>query len=260
MPAPALDNGTESDSDDDVDELDYVEDRAELQKLIGLEMGFAKKRGDVRQYLAYTAIARHHDFITDPETRERAAHSPSDPQAGPACAPSATASCHCVNQRAPPTPFRHAARDRIASSRAVAEVLYHKPNARAKNRKLTFKYRAEKIRSDLKYFAVHRTLPPDKRGFGTSNPSRIHRADFQSRCRRVISALEKVCENKEWSARDFRSALMKDMRDDGSLPEGRGISTKTICYYLRYLGMQLVEPKKGVYKDGTDPLPHPLSL
>jgi hypothetical protein len=42
MLVPALDNGTGSDSDDDVGELDCIEDRAELQELIGREMGFAR--------------------------------------------------------------------------------------------------------------------------------------------------------------------------------------------------------------------------
>lgn len=153
-----------------------------------------------------------------------------------------------------------AARDCIAASKAVAEVLYYKPSNRKKNRKTTFKYRAEKIRADLKYFAVHRTLPVDKRGCGTSNPSRIHSPEFQDRCRRVISRLAKTQGSKEWSARDFRSALMKDMREDGSLPEGRGISTKTICYFLRYLDMELVEPKKGIYKDGVTPSDPPPAL
>jgi hypothetical protein len=85
------------------------------------------------------------------------------------CAPSATVSCHCANQRAPPTPVRHAARDRTAASRTVAEVLYHKPNAREKNRDVTLKYRLEKIRSDPKYFAVHleRTTIPDCRHGGS---------------------------------------------------------------------------------------------
>jgi len=259
-PAPAVEDGTTSDSDDDDRELNYVEDRTELQRLIGQEMEHARKREDVQQLLAFTAIARYHDFITDPDNRESAAPSPGPQAARPACATSCVLCppASRVNQRCAPAPPA-TARDRIAASRAVAEVLYYKPSNRKKNRETTFKYRAEKIRADLKYFAVHRTLPDDKRGCGTSNPSRIHDVDFQGRCRRVISGLAKLHENSEWSARDFRSAIMKDMREDGTLPEGRGISTKTICFFLRYLDMELVEPKKGIYKDGTAPLRPPLS-
>jgi hypothetical protein len=46
---------------------------------------------------------------------------------------------------------------------------------------------------------------------------------------------------------------MKDMREDGTLPQDKGISTKTVCFFLRYLDMELVEPKKGIYKDGLYP-------
>ena len=52
--------------------------------------------------------------------------------------------------------------------------------------------------------------------------------------------------NREWSARDFRLALMKDMWQDGELPEDRGISTKTVCFYLYRLGIELIQPKKGI--------------
>jgi hypothetical protein len=145
------------------------------------------------------------------------------------------------------------ARERGEASRWTAENLYFKPENQKKNRTTTFKYRAEKIRSDLKYFRLGRTLRPDNRGRGTSNPSQIFDVAFQGRCRRVITALEKLHESKEWSARDFRSALMKDMREDGTLAQDKGISTKTVCFFLRYLDMELVEPKKGIYKDGLYP-------
>eukprot|EP00037_Helgoeca_nana_P006262 m.57868 g.57868 ORF g.57868 m.57868 type:complete len:53 (-) comp17144_c0_seq2:212-370(-) len=36
-------------------------------------MGYAKKRGDLREHLGFKAIARYHAYITDPTNREHRA-------------------------------------------------------------------------------------------------------------------------------------------------------------------------------------------
>ena len=85
---PALVAVDENDSDDEERrELDYHEDSALLQELIGREITYAKNRGDVPQHLGYTAIARYHAFITDPYKRKCAALSLAPTQAArSACA------------------------------------------------------------------------------------------------------------------------------------------------------------------------------
>lgn len=220
-PTPAVnDTDSEDDSlDADVAVLDIHRDRVKIQQQLADEVKYATSRKDVAHLVALKAVAAYHCMITDPNRTQTT---------------------------------------RLEASIAVARIMYHTskrptvtvPTAsHAVNR--NHEYRGRQIRRHLLYFAQHGTLPTDRRGTGVSNPTRIHDVDFQQRCRRVISDL-KMGRNKEWSAVDFRAALMKDMREDGTLDEGASISTKTVCYFLRYLGMDLVESKKGLYKDGHE--------
>jgi hypothetical protein len=57
--AAVIDTVDSGDDDDDVRELDEFEDRELIQELLGREMGYAKKRGDLREHLGFKAIARY---------------------------------------------------------------------------------------------------------------------------------------------------------------------------------------------------------
>ena len=190
----------------------YEQDKSEIQRLLSEGSTAAKKRGDCSMFRDFTAVAAYHSLITG-ESRK----------------------------------------PRMQASVAVASIMYHRGEKETTRQQATYKYKAEKIRSNLLYFVRHRCLPADTRGKGVSNVSRIHDAEFRATCRSVIAGLETDLHSKEWSARDFRLALIKRLTEDGTLSaNGRGISTATVCFYLRYLGMVLVEPKKGIYKDGHE--------
>ena len=97
--------------------------------------------------------------------------------------------------------------ERAKASQAVASVLHHRKGSAYDGTAMTCKYRAERIRSDLNYFAVHRSLLQDRRGMHVSNPSRIFDEGFQAKCRHVIKSIENGG-SKEWSAREFHTALL----------------------------------------------------
>jgi hypothetical protein len=69
-PAAGIDPVDSGDDDDGVRELFEVEDRDLIQELLGDEMRFAKSRGATREYIAYLAIARYHEFISNPTESE----------------------------------------------------------------------------------------------------------------------------------------------------------------------------------------------
>lgn len=212
----------ESDDEEENDEtsartLHYAKDRAEIAKLLGEGIAAAKKRGDCSMHLALTAVSSYHNLIS-----------------GESPKPRMQASYHVAS-------ILYSSEHRTTlGGAAKGAAKFEKP----------FKYRSEKIRSNFSYFCKHRCLPLDRRGNGVSNPSRIHDAGFAETCRGVIAALQ--LKSKEWSARDFRIALIAKLRADGTLSANQGVSTKAVCFYLRYLDMVLVEPKKGIYKDGHE--------
>ena len=130
----------------------------------------------------------------------------------------------------------------------VASIMYYKEKGKGKGKQPTptkYVYRGRKIRKWLKYFSKHRSLPTDRRGQHRSNASRIFDEGFQAKCRAVIADLP-----SEWSARDFRQNLLDKLHTDGTLPATHGISGETISFHLRFLGMELIKPAKGIYKDG----------
>lgn len=139
---------------------------------------------------------------------------------------------------------------RLTASRVVASVLYYSSKSHG-GKERTCKCRAEKIRRDLKHFLRHKSLPQDRRGLGRQNPSRIFDPAFEAMCRSVI-ANDQSEWGKDWSAAQFRDALMREMHADGSLEQGKTISKKAACFYLRYMGMTLICTKKGIYKDGHE--------
>ena len=131
---------------------------------------------------------------------------------------------------------------RLPASVAVASILYYDGTSK---RTQPFKYRAERIRANLKYFARNRALPPDKRRKGPSNPSRIFEVAFQAKCRVVIVGLEARLKSKEWSAQQFHAALVDHLRSDGTLGPSESVSPMTACFYLRYNGHGARVPEEG---------------
>jgi hypothetical protein len=63
----------------------------------------------------------------------------------------------------------------------------------------------------------------------------------------VISAMPNA-----WSARTFRDKVSNTLFTEGLIVEGCKIGRSTATYYLDELGMELVCPKKGIYKDGHE--------
>ncbi len=56
-----------------------------------------------------------------------------------------------------------------------------------------------------------------------------------------------------WRARTFRDKISAKLFASGYLKkEGKKIGWCTTTYYLREIGMVLVHPKKGIYKDGHE--------
>jgi hypothetical protein len=66
-------------------------------------------------------------------------------------------------------------------------------------------------------------------------------------CFEVIAQL-----GKNWSARTFRDRISVKLYESGFLKLGTKIGRSTATYYLRSIGMVLVHPKKGIYKDGHE--------
>ncbi len=55
-----------------------------------------------------------------------------------------------------------------------------------------------------------------------------------------------------WSARTFRDRISVKLYESGYLKPGTKIGRATATYFLRTIGMVLVHPKKGIYKDGHE--------
>jgi hypothetical protein len=97
-----------------------------------------------------------------------------------------------------------------------------------------------------RYFAVTGTLLPERRGRG-KGLSHIRDPLVRLWCYELIGRLGKV-----WSARTFRDEISIKLYAEGILKEGAKIGRDVASYYLRELGMCLVCPKKGIYKDGRE--------
>jgi hypothetical protein len=67
----------------------------------------------------------------------------------------------------------------------------------------------------------------------------------------VIGGLPKVA--KRWSAKLFQKKISAELKKRGLLSLGKkAIGNTTTCEWLRQLGMELVDEKKGIYKDGHE--------
>ena len=113
--------------------------------------------------------------------------------------------------------------ERAKASQAVASVLHYRKGGMHDGKTMTHKCRAEKIRSDLKHFAVHRSLTQDRRGMHVSNPSRIFDEGFQAKCRHVIESIEDGG-SEEWSAKEFHTALLAHLRRRHARGDGQALA------------------------------------
>jgi hypothetical protein len=141
----------------------------------------------------------------------------------------------------------------LQAGRFVATHFYVREKARRKNaatnehnRQQWYRYRSRSIIMGYRYFAATGTLLPERRGRG-KGLSRIHDPLVRLWCYELIGRLGKV-----WSARTFRDKISIKLCAEGMLKEGAKIGRDVASYYLRQLGMCLVCPKKGIYKDGHE--------
>jgi hypothetical protein len=84
---------------------------------------------------------------------------------------------------------------------------------------------------------------PETRG-RCKGKSLVHDPVVKRLCTDIIWNL-----SKSWSARAFRDKVSQKLHIEGILVEGTTIGRNTTTYFLHQLGMELVCPKKGVYKD-----------
>ena len=95
-------------------------------------------------------------------------------------------------------------------------------------------------------FKQHGRLITDGRG-RQPGKSLIHDEDIKALCRTVISQL-----GENWSARSFRDAVSKRLVEKQMVKVGKKIGRSTASYWLSELGMECIQPKKGIYKDAHE--------
>ncbi len=98
----------------------------------------------------------------------------------------------------------------------------------------------------FRYFMTTGKLMSERRG-RCKGKSLIHDPVVKRWCAEVISAMPNA-----WSARTFRDKVSIKLFTEGLIVEGCKIGRSTATYYLHELGMELVCPKKGIYKDGHE--------
>ena len=137
------------------------------------------------------------------------------------------------------------------------------------NKKYWYRYRARSIITGYRYLVATGCLMPEQRG-KCKGTSLIHDPHVRHICFDIIARL-----GQTWSARTFRDKVSADLYSNGMIKEGKKIGRSTATYYLRQLGMLnspsylqmaeltisimhiivgmvLVHPKKGIYKDGHE--------
>jgi hypothetical protein len=149
--------------------------------------------------------------------------------------------------------LRRGGKSELQAGRLIATHFYVREKSRRKNaatnehnRKQWYRYRSRSIIMGYRYFAATGTLLPERRGRG-KGLSHIHDPLVRLWCYELIGRLGKV-----WSARTFRDKISIKLCAEGMLKEGAKIGRDVASYYLRELGMCLVCPKKGIYKDGHE--------
>ena len=146
--------------------------------------------------------------------------------------------------------LRHGCSD-LTAGRRVAQNFYTKDTrANAAKNKHTqcywYRYRARALIVGYRYFVTTGKMLPETRD-RCQGKSLVHDPVVKRWCMEIISAL-----SKSWSARTFRDIVSKKKFNEGRLMEGAKLGRSTTTYFLHQLGMELVCPKKGVYKDGHE--------
>jgi hypothetical protein len=139
----------------------------------------------------------------------------------------------------------------LTAGRLVAKNFYTRETranaAQNKNRQpYWYRYRARALIVGFRYFMTTGKLLSEQRG-RCKGKSLIHEPVVKRWCAEIISAMSHA-----WSARTFRDKVSIKLFTEGLLVEGCKIGRSTATYYLHELGMELVCPKKCIYKDGHE--------
>jgi len=139
----------------------------------------------------------------------------------------------------------------LTAGRLVAKNFYtRETRANAAQNKHTqcywYRYRARALIVGFRYFMTTGKLMSERRG-RCKGKSLIHDPVVKRWCAEIISAMPNA-----WSARTFRDKVSMKLFTEGLIVEGCKIGRSTATYYLHELGMELVCPKKGIYKDGHE--------
>ena len=141
----------------------------------------------------------------------------------------------------------------LRAGRLVATSFFPRPQQARKNvsrnthnKKQWYRYRARAIINGFRYFVATGCLLPESRG-KCKGMSLVHDPIVRHYCFEIIGQL-----GTTWSARTFRDKISAKLFASGYLKEGKKIGRCTATYYLREIGMVLVHPKKGIYKDGHE--------
>ena len=150
----------------------------------------------------------------------------------------------------------------LKAGRIVAKTMFTRETGKvprknlatnSRNRKYWHRYRSRSIITGYRYFVATGCLLPETRG-KCQGKSLIHNPNVKSYCLDIIGQL-----GATWSTRTFRDKISSKLYSLGYLKANIKIGRSTATYFLRQLGMVLVRPKKGIYKDGherTDTVVH----
>jgi hypothetical protein len=143
----------------------------------------------------------------------------------------------------------------LKAGRTVAKTVFPRSQHTRKNASRNrhnqlywYRHRSRAIIIGYRYFVATGFLLPETRGkckcIGTSL---IHDPTVRHYCFEVIAQV-----GATWSARTFRDRISVKLYESGYLMQGTKIGRTTATYYLRTIGMVLVHPKEGIYKDGHE--------
>ena len=139
----------------------------------------------------------------------------------------------------------------LTAGRLVAKTFYTRETrenaAQSKHaQSYWYRYRARALIVGFRYFMTTGKLMGERRG-RCKGKSLIHDPVVKCWCAEIISGMPNA-----WSARTFRDKVSIKLFTEGLIVEGCKIGRSTATYYLHELGMELVCPKKGIYKDGHE--------
>ena len=210
------DSGSDADSEAEGDNqpaLPFVS----IQATVDAKLAAARKRGDVVETKILLAV-RQHDTLRSPP------HSRTELQAA-----------------------REVAEVVWPAKTLMDKVVLVKGESRVWTNVRHYRRGAEKVRRVWKALAGGGDVPAEGRGLG-STASLIHDPDIRSRCLAVIH--DKLPER--FSAREFRREVTNDLRADATISATKSLGKDTASRWIAALGMDLVESKKGIYKDAHE--------